>query len=175
MPTNRDARAITRREGLIAAALTLPVGLIAACNNSADSAPTSDSTASAAGSSAVVDANTLTQEVGADESALIALYDAALSAVPNTDARHTVLAGIREQHVSHLDALGVPPTTGGASNPLPIDPAALLTALARAENAAARSRIRACEAAPDAALARLLVFIAASESSHGAELRRSQP
>ena len=174
MPTSRDARAFTRREGLLAAALALPVGLIAACSDSGESAPSSQSATSAAGSGAVVDANTLTDEVGVDESALIALYDAALSTVPDTDARHTVLAGIREQHVAHLDALGLPPTTGTASISLPTDPAALLTALARAENAAARSRIRACEAAPDAALARLLVFIAASESSHGAELRKAQ-
>lgn len=174
MPTSRDARAITRREGLLAAALALPVGLMAACSDSGESAPSSTSAASAAGSSATIDASTLTEEVGADESALIALYDAALSAVPDTDERHTLLAGIREQHVAHLDALGVPATTGAASISLPPDPAALLTALARAENAAARSRIRACEAAPDAALARLLVFIAASESSHGAELRKAR-
>lgn len=177
MPLVPPARPITRREGLLAATLALPVGVLAACS-SADAPATADSSAgSGAGSAAAVDAGSLTDEVAADEAALIARYDAALAAVPETDAHHALLAGIRDQHAAHLDSLGAStdrPAPSTAAAPLPTAIDGLLTALAREEHAAARSRIRACEAAPDATLARLLTFIAASESSHAAELRRAR-
>ena len=48
---------------------------------------------------------------------------------------------------------------------------AAIANLMAAEREAARSRIRACVAADDAELARLLTFIGASEASHVPALR----
>lgn len=107
----------------------------------------------------------------ADEAALIARYEAALASVPDDqpDLR-TALSLIREQHRSHLDALGgAPAATVPAS--APATTAGLLADLITAERAASDERITACVDARDPELARLLSFIAASEASHVPALR----
>lgn len=172
MPTVPAARAFTRREGLLAAALLVPTGLLAACSGSDDavgadgSPPAGSATGAASGS--VVD------EVAADEAALIARYDAAVAALPADDGRRALLTGIRDQHAAHLAAL-----PSGSAPAAPVDapalnPADVLGDLARAEGKASRSRISACEDTDDPAFARLLAFIAASEASHAAELRAAR-
>lgn len=171
-----SARAITRREGLLAAVLLVPAGLLAACSD--DAAPAGDTASSSAGTAAgSASSASVAAEVAADEAALISLYDAAIATLPAGDDRLALLTGIRDQHAAHLDAVGG--TAGSvatdplASGPLPTTPDAMLATLSRAERQASRSRIRAGEDA-DGDLARLLVFLAASESAHAAELRRAR-
>jgi hypothetical protein len=162
----RSRPALTRREGLLALVLLAPAGLLAACSGSADPAP-----ASATATSPAPD---LAAEVAAEESVLIAAYDAVLASPTGLDAEATtLLTVIRDQHAQHRDALGAP------SSPTPSTPAAAaqataeaaLAGLIAAEREAARSRVRACVAADDAELARLLTFIGASEASHVPALR----
>lgn len=163
-------RRLTRREGLLALALLAPAGLIASCTGSTEPPP-----GSATASALPAD---LAAEVAAEEAALIARYDAVLAAGPGLGEETTaLLALIRDQHVQHLDALGgtgtAVPATAGASSPATQD--AAITDLIAAEREAARSRIRACVAADDADLARLLTFIGASEASHVPALRDRAP
>lgn len=169
--TRPPARTLTRREGLLAAVLLVPAGLLAAC--SSEDATNADAGPSAGGtSSGSTSGTSIAADVATDEAALIALYDAAIATLPAGDDRLSLLTGIRDQHAAHLDALAAP---AGAvvPQPLPTDPDAVLAVLSRAERQAARGRIRATEAA-DGDLARILVFIAASESAHAAELRRAR-
>ena len=156
----RPGRGLTRREGLLALAILAPAGLLAACSGSAE--PPSGS---ASASAPPVD---LAGEIAAEESALIASYDAVLAGAAGLDAATTnLLTMIRDQHAQHRDALG-----GAAEGPPPSGaPSPTVAALIAAERDAARSRIRACVAADDAELARLLAFIGASEASHVPALR----
>lgn len=157
----RLPRRLTRREGLLALAVLAPAGLLAACSGSAE--PPSGS---ASASAPPVD---LAGEVAAEESALIAAYDAVLAGAAGLDAATTdLLTLIRDQHAQHRDALG---GAAEALAPSSAPPSATVTGLVAAERDAARSRIRACVAADDAELARLLAFIGASEASHVPALR----
>jgi hypothetical protein len=160
-----STRGLTRREGLLALALLAPAGLLAACTGSAE--PTPGSTAASA---PPVD---LAAEVAAEESALIASYDAVLAAATGLgDEAFALLALIRDQHRQHLDALGgIDSPSPSVASAAPSTAAAAVGSLIDAERAAARSRIRACVAAEDADLARLLTFIGASEASHVPALR----
>jgi hypothetical protein len=158
-------RGLTRREGLIALALVAPAGILAACTGSAEPSPPS--------ASASAPPADLAAEVAGEESALIAIYDALLAGVPGIgDEATALLTLIRDQHVQHRDALGAtpaqPPSTAGTA---PATPAAAISLLVAAEREAARSRIRACVAADEPDLARLLTFIGASEASHVPALR----
>jgi hypothetical protein len=158
-------RGLTRREGLVALALLTPVGILAACTGSTGPPP-----GSATASAPPPD---LAADVAAEESALMATYDAVLSGVPGLDEAAAALLGlIRDQHAQHLEALGgsgaQPPASVATA---PATAAAAVTSLIAAERAAARSRIRACVVAEDAELARLLTFIGASEASHVPALR----
>ncbi len=165
----RAARGLTRREGLLALALLAPAGLIAACTGSAEPSPGSTSASAPTMDPAA--------EVAAEESVLIATYDAVLAAATGLDDEAlALLALIRDQHAQHLEALGGtagPPPSTGSSSPLTRD--AAVTNLIAAEREAARSRIRACVAADDPELARLLAFIGASEASHVPALRDVRP
>lgn len=163
-------RGLTRREGLLALALLAPAGLIAACTGSAEPPP-----GSATASALPAD---LAAEVAAEEAALIARYDAVLAAETGLGEETTALLTlIRDQHAQHLEALGgaataVPPPDVASA---PTAQGAVITGLIAAEREAARSRIRACVAADDADLARLLTFIGASEASHVPALRDRAP
>lgn len=157
-------RGLTRREGLVALALLAPAGLLAACSGAEE--PTPGSTTASAPTA------DLAGEVAAEESTLIATYDAVLAATGLGDEASARLALIRDQHAQHLEALGGtagPATSSESSSPLTTD--AAVANLIAAEREASRSRIRACVSADDAELARLLTFIAASEASHVPALR----
>ena len=159
-------RGLTRREGLIALALVAPAGILAACTGSAEPAPPS--------ASASAPPADLAAEVAGEESALIATYDALLAGVPGlSEEASALLTLIRDQHVQHLrrpgrDRRAQPPASPGTA---PATPAAAISLLVAAEREAARSRIRACVAADEPDLARLLTFIGASEASHVPALR----
>lgn len=164
-----SGRGLTRREGLLALGLLASVGLAAGCSGSGEPPPGS--------ATATPLPEDLAAEVAAEESALIAAYDAALAAAPGLgDEATALLTLIRDQHAQHLEALGgaaEPPPPSGS--PPVATGAAAIASLIAAERAAARSRIRACVAADDADLARLLTFIGASEASHVPALRDLVP
>ena len=145
---------LTRRELLFAAALVAVTG--AACT-SQDAAMVPS--AGASGSSL--------DDTAASERSLIALYDATLAAYPDLRGE---LGYLREQHLSHLAALGL------AAEPLPAaprpgSPSAARTALIRAERTAGRARRDAAVSASDAGQVRLLALIAASEASHASAIK----
>lgn len=173
MPTVPAGRVFTRRDGLRAAALLVPVGLIAACSGS-DDAVGVDGSSPAGSATGAAEINVL-DEVAADEAALMARYDAAIAALPADDERRGLLTGIRDQHAAHLAALPAGSAPQSPPDAAAVQAADILGDLARAEVKASRSRISACEATSDAEVARLLVFIAASEASHAAELRAARP
>ena len=163
-PTAADqaARLITRRRGLALLATAVPLGLVAAC--SSDDAPETSTPAPAPTAGP-----TVAQQVSLDEAAIIALYDAVISTLPDGDTRaRPVLVAIREQHQQHLAALDQ--ADAPASEGAPAAPATIAT-LVDAERAAARGRIRSCTEAQEPELARVLAFIAASEASHVPALR----
>lgn len=166
---HRPGRGLTRREGLLALALLAPAGLVAACSGSTEPTP--------GPTSASAPPADLAAEVAAEESALISTYDAVLAAATGLgDEVVALLSLIREQHAQHREALGgaaVPPSASGSAAPVTID--AAVANLIAAEREAARSRIRACVAAGDGDLARLLAFIGASEASHVPALRDLSP
>jgi hypothetical protein len=161
----RAVRGLTRREGLIALALVAPAGILAACTGSAEPSPPS--------ASATAPPADLAAEVAGEESELIATYDALLAGVTGLgDEATALLTLIRDQHVQHLEALGVTPAQPPASTgTAPATAAAAISLLVAAEREASRSRIRACVAADEPDLARLLTFIGASEASHVPALR----
>ena len=156
-------RAITRRRGLQALALIGPIGLLAACTDTAAPEP---------GPSGTVTAEPAPAEASAaDESLLIARYDTVLGAFADADAGVlATLTAIRDHHAQHRDALGgaAPQDDRSAAPPT------LATALAElitAERKAGKARVRACVAAGNAETARLLTLIAASEAAHVPALR----
>lgn len=165
MPSAPPARAFTRREGLLALALAGPVALLAGCTNDADE-PAED-LASATGGADTASA------AAADEAALVARYEAALSEVPEDRADlREALAEIRDQHRAHLSALGgADEADATAGAPATAGTSALLASLIEAERAAFRDRVRACVDARDPEQARLLSLIAASEAAHVPALR----
>lgn len=101
----------------------------------------------------------------ADELALIAAYDAAI-ADAGAD-RVAVLTRIREEHISHVRAMGwefVP--SSPTASPTPVTRADLV----RFERRASRSRSDAARDTSDPQSAQILALIAASESQHVVEL-----
>lgn len=170
--TSPNARLITRRQGLGLLAAAVPLTLVAACNSS--------QRASTPATTAVeqVPGPSLGQAVAADEEALIALYEAVIASLPEDGGSvRPLLLAIRDQHRQHRTALLADAASAGDAAPAP-DPAPsfapgdrALAALLEAERAAAKARIRACVAAEDPELVRVLAFIAASEASHVPALR----
>ena len=150
---------LTRRQGLRALAVGAPALLLAACTSDPEQAPSSTPSANEGAAAAPSADDPAATDPAADEAALIALYDAALAAPGTSDTRE-VLALLRDQHAAHRDALG-----GAADVPVPASPPSL-AALIAAEKRASRARIRACVAAADPDVARLLALIAASEAAH---------
>ena len=168
MPIAPTPRGITRRDGLLALGLLAPVALLAACTGD-DAAP--DATSSPA---ATEGAEGLAARVAAQESELVARYDAALAALDSADPGvRALLAGIRDQHAAHLDALGGTSTTPQIP-PQPTAPSAVVAELVAAEREATRDRISACVESTEPELTRLLSLIAASEASHVPALRESR-
>jgi hypothetical protein len=151
---------LTRRQGLFALALATTGAAIAACSSPSTPAPPTAPPSSATPQSETI---RLEQE-------LISKYDVAIAGVPTIAA---ALTALRDQHVDHITALGGTASTAsapaGAVAGFPGPSAgqsAIIQALLEAERVAATERIEACVAATDATLARILTFIAASESSH---------
>ena len=132
------------------------MGAAAACGSSDRSAP-----------STAASSDRARQDTADDEQALLDAYDAVMAAFPDLS---TTLIDIRTQHADHLGALGV---AGVASQSftVPATDTAAVEALRAMERAASRSRRTACLSTPDADLAGLLTFIAASEASHAPVLR----
>lgn len=147
---------MTRRTAL---ALLAGAGL-AACtsggDSDADTSPTADP-----------DAGTRA-EVVAQEWALVALYDAALT-VPSGRAEELTL--IRDQHIEHARALGSTPATPTPPASASVPPVPSAQDLAAAEADAVRARVNACSRAVEPELARLLALIGASEAGHAAFLK----
>ena len=147
---------LTRRQGLAALTLLGPVALLTACGSEDD--PTSTATLTEEPPAPALDST-----VAAEESLLIAHYEAVLEGLGDGQAdRRAALENLRDQHVAHRDALGGGEL--GALDELPQDPS--IASLISAEKSASKSRIRACVEATDPELARVLAFIAASEASH---------
>lgn len=156
-------RLLTRRQGLGLLACSVPLGLLAACSEAEMTAPPTTTPGA-------TPAPDLAMQAAAEESALIALYDAAIAALPAGDSR-SLLTTIRAEHEQHRSALqpsagssSVPVTDGVGSGDVGI------STLMDAERAAVKGRIRDCTEAPDPDLARLLAFIGASEAGHVAAL-----
>ncbi len=163
VPSPSLPRGLTRRQGLVALALAAPAGLLAACTSS------SDEPAPAEGSSAPSTA--VASQTALDEIRLIAVYEAALAAVPTEQAAvRDLLADIRDQHRAHLDAFGESPEPPAAPA-LPAATDRILATLIDVERTAARDRVAACVDAADPQLARLLALVAASEAAHVPALR----
>jgi hypothetical protein len=154
---------LTRRQGLTAVAVVGAVGVLTACT-SQNAAPDASSGAAAAASATAG----LADEVAAQEHDLVAVYDAVIAGFPSLAA---ALGTIRDQHVQHAAALGSPATAAATPGAAPGSQGAALGMLIGAERDALHARIASCVAAPDAALARTLAFIAASEGSHVPALR----
>jgi len=146
---------VTRRQGLLAAALLGPLAALAACG--------SESEPAAALSEQASPEPALETSVAAEESVLIAHYDAVIAGLG--EGREALVLALRElqgQHVAHRTSLG-----GGAdSDPSALPDSPTLASLIKAERAATKARINACVDTTDPELARLLTFIAASEASH---------
>jgi hypothetical protein len=157
--------AFTRRDGLRAIGLALPVTLVAAaCSADGGSA----ATASSAGPS-----QSAADLSARDESSLIAEYEAVLAAFPEAPAATAaLLTSIRDQHAAHREALGGAPDETATATPEQIGSA--LDSLIRLEHEAARSRLVACSDATDSEQARLLALIAASEAAHVPALKDVQ-
>jgi hypothetical protein len=96
----------------------------------------------------------------ADELQLVAAYDAALAQADPSDLPD--LQRIRDEHASHLAALG---WTQPAPSSTPSGPPTRAQ-LARAERRAARLRTQAARETQDAEQAQILALIAASEAQH---------
>lgn len=149
---------MTRREGLLALAAIGPIGLLAACGGDDEPAPATPTEPPA----------TISTAVAEQEQALVARYDATIAAFPDLASP---LQAIRDQHSQHAIALDPQSTTSPAKVEVPEGVNRAIAALVTAETRASRQRIDACVEADDPGLARLLTFIAASESSHVPALR----
>lgn len=153
-------RTITRRQGLLAAAVLGSAGLLAACSSSSEPeepTPTPSPTGAM-------------DESAASERNLVTQYDQVIAALPTLAA---ALSPLRAQHADHLAALTGEPVAPAseqasavASSGGPVTAKSAVRTLIAAERAAARQRIEACVAATEPGLARTLAFIAASEASH---------
>lgn len=159
------ARLLTRRQGLGLLATAVPLGLIAACGND-------DSTAPPTSMPEAPEPPSLAGRVSAEEEALIALYDAALAALPADDTRsRPLLIAIRDEHAQHRAALAMGASPGASPGMTAADGDVSVAMLVDAERAAVKNRIRACTEAQDAELARVLALIGASEAGHVPALR----
>ena len=147
-------RAISRRAVLIGATGIAGTGILTACANGTE-------TSAAA-------ADPVSAEVAGAEQALIAQYQAFITAFPELSVDLTPLL---EQHADHAKAIGVkaPATSAPVAA---ADARTAIAVLADAERAAAKARRASCVAATDPELARIVALIAASEASHAPALSR---
>lgn len=151
-PVTTHPPALSRR-AVLATAVALPVGLVAACSSSGSGSDPDDAIKTA---------------VSAAEQQLIGLYDAAISAFPSLEP---TLQPIRSQHAEHLTAVGGSPAASGETPALSATTATgALRELARQERRAANQRISSCVDAGTSELAWLLSLIGASESQHATAL-----
>ena len=121
----------------------------------------------------------LRTRVAASELALIGLYRSAIVQIPK---RAGELQRFLDHHEAHLARVApdtavpaeasaepsAPTSASAAPGPGDASPTVTLKALARAESAAQAQHVVACDAAQDAALARDLCLMAASEAQHAA-------
>ena len=162
---------VSRRRAIGIAALGLP-SLFVACTRAVEPQPRPRPDPDVAIRRAVAD----------DVRALLAAYDATLRQHPGAARR---LRALRQEHVTHLRALGEPSAPRGSptatssgppapgstvtATPVPGAPTAAIAALAAAERAAARRRVSELATASPR-LARVIASIGASEAAHAALL-----
>jgi hypothetical protein len=158
---NSPAR-ISRRA--IVAGLVLSPFALAACGAAGGQGSTSGATSSAPTDSPAPD-ESIRATCASAEADLIALYNATLVAYPDTAG----LLTIRDEHAAHLEALGVSVNPFSAPDVATSQTQALKD-LQKAEQAAAEARTGDCVAVGDAALARVIALIAASEAAHAVAL-----
>ena len=149
---------LTRRELLVAGTAIVA---LAGCAPGQSSGTSASASASGSGDTTLAD-------TAASEQSLLDRYDATIAAYGEVAEP---LAALRAQHAEHLAALGLAGPALGAPT-VPVTLADALTALRDAEREAAAMRRSSCVATSDAASARLLALIAASEASHVPVLKR---
>ena len=158
-----DRAASISRRAIVAGLALSPFALIA-CGASGGQGSSSGATSSAPTNSPAPD-EALRATCARAEADLIALYDATIAAHPNTPG----LSKIRDEHAAHFEAFGVDSNPSAAPNVAQSQSQALKD-LQKAEQVAAEARTADCVAVGDAALARLIALIAASEAAHAVAL-----
>lgn len=138
------------RRHVLASALAIPILGTAAC--AADSSSPKENTDASVRST-----------VADSEQRLIALYAATIKAFPALRPR---LAALKSQHEDHFLAMTSQQPTTTTPEPVSTNQRAAITALIRAESAAAKERTQSCAAATDTELAWTLALVSASEASH---------
>lgn len=160
-----DTSGVSRRAFLGLAVASVPI--ISACTADEETSPTTPP-APAPTTEAAQDA--LRSRVVAQETNLLARYDATVQAHPGLAPILTVIADQHREHRLALVSGEPPPSPESTPPPVPSDPSAAVTELIAAERTAADERTGACEEAADVELARLLALIAASEAGHAEAL-----
>lgn len=161
-PREPDGRSLTRRSLLGGSAL-VGAALLAGCTSAASPEPTGSAAPEPDGDPD----GQVRRGVADDEAALIALYDAVLIAYPGLAAD---LTSLRDEHLAHAEAMGIPATSPPTAGDVGSQPQAL-AALVDAEQAAVAQRTASCEASAGADVARTIALIAASEAGHAEFLR----
>ena len=162
-PKALDSPVRISRRAIVAGLALSPFALIA-CGASGGQGSTSGATSSPPTGSPEPD-EAIRATCATAEADLIALYDATLATFPDTAG----LSTIRDEHAAHLDAFGV--SGNPAATPIVAkSQSQALKDLQKAEQAAAEARTTDCVAVGDAALARLIALIAASEAAHAVAL-----
>lgn len=147
------------RRAIVAGLALSPFALVA-CGGSGGQASTSGATSSAPTDSPAPD-EAVRSTCASAEANLIALYDATLAAYPDV----ADLSTIRDEHAAHLEAFELSVNPSSAPT-VATSQAQALKDLQKAEQSAAEARTADCVAVGDAALARLIALVAASEAAH---------
>lgn len=159
---------LTRSTGL--AGVFAGAGVLSACGSGATTAGDStdgNSGAGGTGASPVATGAQINVAVATSERALIASYNATISAFAQLAPS---LEPLLRQHEEHLAATGVEVPEPPIQTP-PSDLSAAIAALRQAELTAALERRESCLLASEPDFIRTLTFIAASEASHVAALK----
>jgi hypothetical protein len=162
-PTGADAAVRISRRAVVTGLVLSPFALVA-CGAAGGQGSTSGATSLAPTNSPAPD-EAIRASCATAEADLIARYDATLMAYPGIAG----LSTIRDEHAAHLEAFGV--SVNPSSTPdVATSQTQALKDLQQAEQSAAEARTTDCVAVGDAALARLIALIAASEAAHAVAL-----
>lgn len=165
LPSRRAEPATVTRRAVLCGSVAVAAAVLGGCTSAPPEPATSESPT--AQPDADADAG-VRESVALDEAAIIALYDAVISAHPGLADQ---LGPLREEHAAHLDSMAAPPPAAPPAPAIGSRPQAI-SALIDAEQRAVAARTAACEAAAGADLARVTALIAASEAGHAEFLRR---